>query len=294
MHRLVFLLTILSLVILNCSSTIQAQGLLSAVSDESRAGSAPSSSSDDEKDDDDDDDDHHNSHSSHGSSHGHYDGAGVMMGLYATGVVVTSPYWIPIAITGDDYTQPGLFQRFPNDITSGYMLKGEEWSQLGKPFSIRASTEYGTDFNNLSRSGTKFLIEGTHGWGLDTQWNQYFEDVPAGGTDELTTGDINVVFRFAESYFAQFRTGLGVNMLSDQVGTEWGLNFTYGADIYPCDNVIWSSELDLGKVGTASFFNIRTTAGLQWKRAEIFGGFQHTNYEGTELNGLITGIRLWF
>ena len=292
MYRFASLVTILTIIVLHSTNRVQAQGLLRAATNETRTVDPPSSSSDDEPE-------HKKKKKSYSSSDDgdacdDADAQLTIMGLYATGVVVTSPYWAPVQMLGDSQDQPGLFQRFPNDIASGYMLKGEEWSHLGKPLSIRASTEYETDFQDLSRIGTKLLVEGTGRWGIDTQWNEYFENNPAGGTDELTTGDLNLVYRFAESEYAQFRSGLGVNYLSDQIGTEWGINFTYAADVYPCDNVIWSSELDVGKVGSASLLNIRSTGGLQWKRAEMFGGFQYTNFEGTELSGFITGFRFWF
>lgn len=185
------------------------------------------------------------------------------------------------------------FSDYPYQHDFGYMLMGDEWYGIGKFKSVRASVEYGSDFSGLSRIGTKVLIEGNRRWGIDTQWDEYFENVP-GGTDQLTLGDINVTLRYFQAYHGQLRFGLGANILADEQGTEAGFNFTGGYDAYLGKPWIWSSEFDVGNVGSAGLFRFRTTLGMNWKRLEAFTGYQYTNIEGAELNGFVSGLRVWF
>ncbi|GAA4439533.1 hypothetical protein [Bremerella cremea] len=189
---------------------------------------------------------------------------------------------------------PGYFSDYPYQHEFGYMLMGDEWYGIGKTSSIRASVEHGNDFQDLTRIGTKLLVEGTSKWGLDMQWDEYFENLSAGGTDQLSMGDINLMYRFGQGYHNQLRFGLGANYLHDRHGSEYGLNFTGGYDAYLGKPWIWSTEFDLGKVGSADLFRFRTTLGLQWKRAEVFAGYQYTNLEGIELDGFLSGLRIWF
>ncbi|RCS54706.1 hypothetical protein DTL42_06150 [Bremerella cremea] len=186
------------------------------------------------------------------------------------------------------------FSDYPYQHDFGYMLVGDEWYGIGKFNSVRASVEYGSDFSGLSRIGTKVLVEGNRRWGLDTQWDEYFENVPGGGTDQLTLGDINVTLRYFQAYHGQLRFGLGANILADEQGTEAGINFTGGYDAYLGKPWIWSSEFDVGKVGSAGLFRFRTTVGVNWKHIEAYTGFQYTNIEGAELNGFVSGLRVWF
>lgn len=189
---------------------------------------------------------------------------------------------------------PGYFSDYPYQYDFGYMLMGDEWYGVGKYKSVRASVEYASDFSRLSRIGTKLLVEGNRRWGLDTQWDEYFENVPGGGTDQLTLGDINVTLRYYQGYHGQLRFGLGANILADTNGSEAGINFTGSYDAYIGKPWIWSTEFDLGKVGSADLFRFRSTLGVHWKRLEAYSGYQYTNLEGVELNGFVSGLRVWF
>jgi hypothetical protein len=88
---------------------------------------------------------------------------------------VTSPYWVPAKALGDDGHHLGYFQSYPHQDYEGYMLKGSPEFPLGRLVSIRAAVEYDNDFHDLSRIGTKVLVEGSHRFGLDLQWNEYFD-----------------------------------------------------------------------------------------------------------------------
>lgn len=214
-------------------------------------------------------------------------------GAFIVGGAITSPWWGPHLALGDKFGVPSSFRHYPGQAEPGYMWIGDQTAAVGKPYSVRASVEYDNDFQDLSRIGTKLLVESKQRWGIDTQWNQYFENRP-GRVDELTTGDLNLTFRFAQSETMQFRSGLGVNFLHNRGGTDAGFNFTYGVDWYPTKLLISSTEIDWGYVGNASLFHFRSTLGIHYRRLETYVGYDYTNIESVELNGLVSGIRVWF
>jgi len=274
-----------------CATRVQAEGLLSAAASESRADDPDPPNKKKYSHDHDDCDD--------GDSLGAIlveAAVGGLISAMAPRRTTTTTYITETAptVTRETIRLPGYFSDYPYQHEFGYMLMGDEWYGIGKTSSIRGSVEYGSDFQDLSRIGTKLLVEGTSKWGFDMQWDEYFENVPTGGTDQLTFGDMNLTYRFVQGYHSQLRFGLGANLLEDSAGTELGWNFTGGYDVYLGKPWIWSSEFDLGKMGSADLFRFRTTLGMQWRRAEVFAGYQYTNLEGIELDGFVSGMRFWF
>jgi len=161
-------------------------------------------------------------------------------------------------------------------------------------YSLRARTEYADDFDSISRIGTRILFDTTTRFGVDSEVNYWRESLAVGQHDDLWTGDANLVFRFAQSEWMQVRTGLGVNWLADEVGTELGFNFTYQGDFFPAQPWIISAEIDLGSLGDETLVHGRVTTGLQWHRAEVFIGYDYYEVDQTELSGFVSGLRLWF
>lgn len=211
--------------------------------------------------------------------------------LYTAG----SPFWLPPTTIQDDYCSPGYFPEYPyQDGIDGYMMI-DPWAPI-KPFeySLQARTEYADDFDSISRIGTRILIDTTSRFGIDSEVNNWRESLGAGQRDELWTGDANLIFRFAQSNRIQMRTGLGVNWIADDVGSDFGFNFTYQGDFMPRKPWIISAELDLGSIGDQTLFHGRVTTGLQWRRAEVFIGYDHYAVGQTALNGFLSGVRLWF
>ena len=78
------------------------------------------------------------------------------------------------------------------------------------------------------------------------------------------------------------RTGLGLNWLSDNLGSEFGFNFTYKGDFFPMDPLVISAELDLGKTGSSNLAHVRVTTGMNYRHAEIFAGYDHFRLDETE------------
>lgn len=278
-----------------------AQGSLQGLRDDVRRPSPPSSS-----EDDDDDDDWHGGYHSHDHCHDcdddHDGGLGELVGT-AIVVTVTSPYWLPRGLVGDDSLDSGYFARYPyRSNLDGYMgiepsvvrscypwLADEHYSWL-----LRARAEYADDFDDLSRIGGQILLDSASRWGLDSEFNRWREDLAPNRHDSLWTGDFNVVYRFAQSPKAQMRSGVGFNWLSDTVGSDFGFNFTYGGDWFPRDPWIMSAEIDWGKLGNATLFHGRATLGVHFHRFEIYTGYDYYDVGNTQINGLVSGLRLWY
>jgi hypothetical protein len=208
--------------------------------------------------------------------------------------VVAAPIWIPITLAEDDYSYTGYFPEYPYQHNiDGYMMI-DPWIP-SEPFeySFQARTEYADNFSGVSRIGTRLLLDTTTRFGIDSEVNYWRESLGIGQHDNLWTGDANLVFRFAQSERMQMRTGLGMNWLADDIGTDLGFNFTYQGDFFPADPWIISTEFDLGTLGDETLVHGRVTAGLHWHRAEVFIGYDYYEVDQTELSGFVSGLRLW-
>jgi len=136
---------------------------------------------------------------------------------------VTSPIWGPIAITGDDYSSAGYFPEYPYQHgIDGYMMI-DPWLP-SEPFmySLQARTEYADNFDGISRIGTRALFDTATRFGIDSEVNYWRESLAIGQHDDLWTGEANLVFRFTQTDWMQMRTGLGMNWLADDAGTDLG------------------------------------------------------------------------
>ena len=161
-------------------------------------------------------------------------------------------------------------------------------------WSLRLWGEYSDDFDSLERISGHALFETTTRFGVDASSSYLRESLAPGQHDDLWTGDANLVFRLAQSPRFQVRSGLGFNWLADEADSDFGFNFTYSSDWYPCRPWILSSEMDLGRLGSATLFHIRATAGVQLRAAELFGGYDYYDVGQSEIGGFVTGLRLWF
>ena len=138
------------------------------------------------------------------------------------------------------------------------------------------------------------LLSTTSRFGLDMEMNRLQEDLLGTVRDELWLGDFNAVYRFAQSERAQFRTGLGLNWLDDPIDTDFGFNFTYGADFFPARPWILSATLDWGTLGSAELFRFRTSVGLIIDRCEVYSGYEYLDIDDSQINALMGGVRIWF
>ena len=203
-----------------------------------------------------------------------------------------SPFWGPPALVGDNYDRSASFRNYPyqHSQRGGIVFDSIE---NARPWRARVRSDYADDFSGLSSLGGQLLLESASRFGFDTEIQNRRETVGL-GDDNLWTGDSNIVFRFAQSEYLEMRTGIGVNWLSDSVDTEFGVNFTYGGDLFLRDPWIVSAELDLGRLGHSQLIHVRSTIGVQFHRMEVFTGFDHYAIGDVEHNGLVSGIRFWW
>jgi hypothetical protein len=213
--------------------------------------------------------------------------------LPAVGAVIVSPLWVPHTVLGDDFHDSAHFLPFPYDGDSGY-IRTSDGAERTRPFAVRLEMQYAETFSRLESISGHLLVETAPRFGLAASLNHLEERLPGGGRDQLHIGDCNLVYRFAQNEWAEFRTGLGFNWLNDAQGTDLGFNFTYAADLYPRKPWVLSAEMDAGTLGYAGLFRFRTTAGVVFHGLETYAGYEYTDIGRTHWNSLIVGLRLWF
>jgi hypothetical protein len=245
------------------------------------------------------------SHSHHHHSSGYSsdpfedddDGTLLLLAGIAVITVASSPIWAPMSMTADDNSDDGYFARYPyRHGQPGHMMFDDEdgFPTSPRDWSSRVSLEYGTDFDDISRTGGRFLLSTVSRFDMDVEWNAYREDLVGGGVDEVFTGDANLVFRFAQNKYMQWRTGLGIAWFDDGAGTDTGFNFTYGADFFPCRPLVVSGAIDWGTLGEEERFHGRITAGVLLERVEFFVGYDFLKVGSTEIEGPTIGMQVWF
>jgi len=236
-------------------------------------------------------------------------------------LAVTSPLWVPIAALHDNYGPPVAFARFPYDNVEGYLLVGpapvdlkdladqpanadtsssaaEKESAVlapeGSCFAGRLSLDYADNLDRLGQTGGDLLLSTAWRFGMDTQWHYFNEQLPGRASDHLWIGDWNLVFRFAQSEHVEFRTGFGFNWLNDPLDTNFGFNWTYGADFFPIKPWVFSTSIDLGRLGDAGLFHGRATVGVILDRFEVYTGYDYYDIGHVDISSLVGGVRVWF
>ncbi len=244
-------------------------------------------------------------------------GLGAMFAM-GTVWVVGSPFWGPAAILDDSYDTDAHFADFPyarqregnlvfsHAICDCGALLDESGGPVehapycawhfgsSKTFSGRFTAEWAEQPRDVSRIGGRLQLNTSSRFGLDTQMDWFREPSAGPLDDELWLGDCNLIFRFAQSERAQFYTGAGFNWLDDPVDTNFGFNFTYGADFFPARPWVISSSIDWGTLGRAEQFRFRTTAGLMVNRFEVFAGYEYLDIDRTQTNMYVGGVGIWF
>ncbi|MHC4177648.1 MAG: hypothetical protein ACYSWU_09080 [Planctomycetota bacterium] len=270
---------------------VRAEGWLEMIRQDVRspgpAPSEPSREKDHDHNDDWDCDDHHHHHHDHD-----HDSVFAELTGWAFLYGLTSPVWLPHGALEDDFGTELLFPRFPYDQAPGYM-RDVSWP-CGRRWAARLTAEYGGDLDDRDHLGGRLLFSTASRFGLDVQMQRFEERFPGGGHDRLWIGDANLVFRFAQNPCMQWRCGVGLNWLDDPIDTNYGFNFTYGADWYPARPWVLSATLDWGTLGRAELFRFRSTAGVLVNRVETYIGYEYLDIDRTQLNSLLAGVRIWF
>ena len=188
---------------------------------------------------------------------------------------------------------------FPPTTESGDLLIGEEDDRVvpayrTRPFALRMAVDYSFNLDAVHRTSLYFM--------LDTRWRLGIEGGVTSVRDNTTDvdaparaglGDVNAVFRFAQSKRIQMRTGVGGRFMVDEAGSSAGVNFTYGIDAYPRRPVVISAIVDFGSLGSAFVFHGRGHVGAVFRSLELFAGWDLLQVSDTTVHGPLVGIRAW-
>ncbi|MBY0233156.1 MAG: hypothetical protein K2W96_28055 [Gemmataceae bacterium] len=172
--------------------------------------------------------------------------------------------------------------------------RGSDAPQPTKGWGTRLGLENGNDFSGLNRLGGRAWLDTTARLGVTTSWDHFQERLPGGGTDELVLGDLMLTWRFAQAEWMQMHAGLGGRGLFDRYRVRGGFNFLYSADVFPIEPLVLSSSVEVGHLNEAFTLRLRASAGVQWKHAEAFVGYDWLRIGGADLHGPMAGLRLWF
>jgi hypothetical protein len=210
------------------------------------------------------------------------------------------PFVIPAAALRDDYQTYSLFPRYPYacDLPGNLWLDrgqdGDPRPRGAKFWSVEAVAEDGYSFRGVNRVGARIALDTALRFGVSSNWDFFQERRPCGCYDELTVGDVNLTYRFAQCDWMQMYVGAGGRFMPDRYDPRGGFNFTYGAEAFPCKPLVLSSSLDLGNLGSASVVRARATVGLIHKHWELFGGYDFYRIGAVDLQGPMAGLRMWF
>jgi hypothetical protein len=220
---------------------------------------------------------------------------------------VAGPFVVPHLLLQDDFGRASRFPAHPYaDGQPGYLwirrpvVAGAERPPCEPDFdrarswSGRFAIEESNDFDAINRLSARLLLESAWRFGVQTNWSYIHERLGGGRADETTLGDLNLTFRFAQHEKAQVRAGLGARLMTDPHGTDWGFNFTYGADVYPAQPLVLSATLDAGTLGHAGVFRGQGSIGILFRRWEVYTGYDYLRIGSTALQGPTLGLRLWF
>ncbi|MFO0815909.1 MAG: hypothetical protein U0796_22040 [Gemmatales bacterium] len=216
--------------------------------------------------------------------------------------VFAIPYSWPHYFLGDDFTDKGAFLSYPYaEKWNGVMQRehdrkweGETPDTWNRLMSYRVSVENGNDFMGLNRVGIQFLADTMLRLGIGGSVNFYEEKRDNLPPDQLTIGDVNVLFRFAQSQHWQWRTGLGFRWMHDHTQTDYGFNFVYGFEWFPHEPLTLGMQFEAGTLGNTGVIRCTSRMGFNWKHAEIYAGYDYLQIGGTELHGPMIGLRLWY
>lgn len=205
-------------------------------------------------------------------------------------MTAAAPFWAPPILLSDDYGTPGGFYTKPYPGKEpGHMSIGEPPNENAQRGMFTLSTEYGRD-GDAGRYGGHFLFDTWMRLGVDAEANW----IDAANNADFQTGDVNLLFRFAQHEQAKFRAGVGMRWLNDDWQDDYGVNLAYGVDWQPIKPVISSTTLEGGWIRDDGFFHARTSLGATISHVELLGGFDYLDIGAYQFAGPFAGLRIWY
>ena len=163
------------------------------------------------------------------------------------------------------------------------------------PWNARLGLAYLGDVEStVNRLGIDMLANVTGSFGIDTDVTLLRESI-GDISDWMWLGDFNIVYELFPSEVVRPRIGIGVNWLSDQYGSDGGLNITAGADWQLGPRLTMTAEADFGTIGAADYIHGNATIGFRHSsHVEWYGGYDWLEIGGVPIHGLTGGIRFRF
>jgi hypothetical protein len=160
--------------------------------------------------------------------------------------------------------------------------------------SGRFRADYTYDSSGLSRVGGNLMLSSALPLALDTEFYYREREIIAGGEEEITNGDVNVIYRLNVNPRYKFRTGAGVNWREIDGEIDLGFNTTYGLDFTLYGPWLFSAVIDLGLLGDDTLFRWRITTGVVLGNLELFVGYDDYKAGDDRFNGILGGAGFWF
>lgn len=204
------------------------------------------------------------------------------------------PWSVPRLLLADETFEPAGLARRPGRRGDPYWRPSMDGVLDGRKLAVRPSFELGTDFDDLERTGLGLVLDHSARLALEATWSRWREDLGAGGSDELDLGELSLVYRFAQGPRAAFWSGLGLNVLDDQVESDFGLDLTYGALFLPGERTSVELEADLGTLGDATLTHLGASVGWRLGPCELFAAYDRWEIGSAELPSYSLGLRGWF
>ncbi|MCP4945814.1 MAG: hypothetical protein GY924_28025 [Planctomycetaceae bacterium] len=213
------------------------------------------------------------------------------------GSVIWTVLFMPIAAPGwllNDEGHYANFSDYPFADDAGNMVITRYRKRNRKLMRARLLTEYGDNFGRQQKISTRVLLDTRSRVGVDASFDYLREQTGGGEHDQMWLGDVNAVYRFAQSEQAEFRAGVGVAWQADSLGSARGVNFTYGGNVYLSKPHMLDFDLDLGSIGEAGLTRFRTGYSLYLHRLHARLGYEYLRVGSFDTNYMSGGVGIDF
>jgi len=155
--------------------------------------------------------------------------------------------------------------------------------------------EWGSNFDDFSKLRTNIIVYTGPAIAFDSEVNRWDGDRKrSDGRDDFYSGDFNMVYRFGKMRNIQFRTGAGVNWISNDGEFDLGLNSTVGFDLYMVKPWVFSSSLDWGRISSETLLHMRFLVGWNLQKFDLFVGYDFYEIGARERKGIVLGAGFQF
>lgn len=205
------------------------------------------------------------------------------------GLPLAAPRWLL-----NDEGHYANFSDYPYADEAANMAITRYRKRNRKFMRARFLSEYGDDFDRQQKISNRVLFDTRSRVGLDISFDYLREQTGGGEHDQTWLGDVNAVFRFAQSEQADFRAGVGVAWQADSLGSASGANFTYGGNVYLSKPHMVDFDLDMGRIGDAGLTRFKTGYSLYLNRLRARLGYEYLRVGSFKTNYMSGGVGIDF